>query len=437
MLDQAQFAVDRARSGRSGAPLRSVSTRSEQTLPNLSRRRFLVGSAGVAAAAAVAPNAVQAQPQDLPTIPNDAVGRPFPEAELQIPLPPAERLGWAVVGLGAFALNHVIPAITRSQTAKLTALVSGNSDKAQRIAEHYGVADASIYSYEMFHRIANDEAIDIVYIVLPNGLHAEYTIRALQAGKHVMCEKPMANTVEECRQMIAASEDADRKLMIAYRAHFEPHNERAVKMKQDGAFGDVKMVLGTTMRALDLSRPRDEWRVLRDLAGGGSMMDIGIYALNGTLWFLDETPTALVATIENSEGDVRFRQVEDMLTAQLRFGSGALANLATSYTMNENRIQMLGTEGTALLDPATSYSGNELIETGGEVGYRNVPVGGTAAAQFSGEIDHLSRSVIDRTNVRTPGAMGLRDVALIKAMYTSAERGRWVNLNPDGTMVEG
>lgn len=404
-------------------------------LPALSRRGFLAGAAGVTAGA-VASSGARAQPQTLPDIPDGATGRPFPAADLQMPLPPGERLGWAVVGLGSFALNQVIPAITRSQTAKLTALVSGNADKAQDVASHYGVPEAKIYNYDSFGEIANDNAIDIVYIVLPNGLHAEYTIRALQAGKHVMCEKPMANTVDECRQMIQAAEDADRKLMIAYRAHFEPHNQQAVQMKRDGAFGDVKMVLGTTMRTLDLSRPRDEWRVLRDLAGGGSMMDIGIYALNGTLWFLDETPTSLVATIGNPEGDVRFLEVEDMLTAQLRFGSGALANLATSYTMNENRIQMLGTEGTALLDPATSYSGNELTETGSDVGTRTVPVGQTAATQFTGEIDHLSRAVMDGTEIRTPGAMGLRDVGLIKAMYASAERGAWVNLNPDGTMAD-
>ena len=237
--------------------------------------------------------------------------------------------------------------------------------------------------------------------------------------------------------MITASETAGRKLMIAYRAHFEPHNQQVVQMKRDGAFGDVKMVLGTTMRPIDLSRPRDEWRVLRDLAGGGSMMDIGIYALNGALWFLDETPTSLVASISNPPDDVRFREVEDMLTAQLVFGSGALANLATSYTMAENRIQMLGTKGTGLLDPATSYSGNQLWETGGSTGLRLVPVAETAARQFTGEIDHLSRAVVEGFEPRTPGAMGLRDVALIQAMYASAEQGAWVSLNPDGTIAEG
>lgn len=406
------------------------------TLPALSRRTFLAGATGTVAGALSA-NGGRAQPAELPDIPNAATGRPFPEAELDMPLPPGERLGWAVVGVGAFALNHVIPAITRSQTARLTALVSGNADKAERVAENYGVPDAAIYDYDSFDDIANDPNIDIVYIVLPNGLHAEYTIRALQAGKHVMCEKPMANTVEECRAMIAAADAADRKLMIAYRAHFEPHNQRAVQMKRDGAFGDVKMVLGTTMRPLDLSRPRDEWRVLRDLAGGGSMMDIGIYALNGILWFLDEPPTSLVATIQNPPDDIRFQQVEDMLTAQLRFESGALANLATSYTMSENRIQMLGTQGTGLLDPATSYSGNELHETGPEVGSRVVPVGATSARQFTGEIDHLSRAVREGFEPRTPGAMGLRDVALIKSMYASADRGGWVDLAPDGTMIDG
>lgn len=404
-------------------------------LPDFSRRGFMQAAAGTAAGLALAGPA-RAQPENLPDIPDAAVGRPFPEAELQVPLPPSERLGWCVVGLGSFALNHVIPAITRSQTAKVAALVSGNRDKAQYVATHYDVPEAAIYNYETFDEIANNDAIDIVYIVLPNGLHAEYTIRAFEAGKHVMCEKPMANTVEECRAMIAASERADRKLMIAYRAHFEPHNERALQMKRDGAFGDVKLLLAATMRSLDLSRPRDEWRVLRELAGGGSTMDIGIYALNGALYFLEETPTALVATISNPPDDVRFREVEDMLTAQLSFGSGVLATVASAYTLNENRIQLLGTKGTGLLDPATAYHGNDLYETGGGVGWRRVPVGEPATRQFTGEIDHLSRAVMEDFEPKTPGAMGLRDVALIKAMYESAARDAWVTLNADGTIAE-
>jgi len=402
------------------------------SIPGLSRRGFLSTAAG--SVAGLAATSVQAQPETLPDIPDRAVGRPFPEAQVQMPLPPGERLGWCVVGLGSFALNQVIPAITRSQTCRLAGLVSGNADKARRVAQRYGVPGSSLYDYQGFDRIAQDDGIDVVYIVLPNGLHAEYTIRAHQAGKHVMCEKPMAATVEECRRMIAAARQADRKLMIAYRAHFEPHNERALQMKRQGAFGDVKLVTGDTMRALDLSRPRDEWRVLRDLAGGGSMMDIGIYALNGALYFLEEVPVALVASIHNPPDDVRFRQVEDVMTVQMRFASGALANLSTAYTMQENRIQILGTRGTALLNPATSYHGNMLFETGPEVGTRRVPVGQPAARQFTGELDHLSRAIREDFQPATPGEMGLRDVALIHAMYASAERGTWVDLNPDGTM---
>ncbi|WP_230531434.1 Gfo/Idh/MocA family protein [Microvirga roseola] len=408
---------------------------SEKSFLDLSRRGFLAAAAGSVAGAGLASSGAQAQqPENLPNIPDDAVGRPFPEADLQMPLPPDQRLGWCVVGLGAFALNHVIPAITRSQTCRLAGLVSGNAEKARRVATHYGVPDARIYDYESFDDIANDDSIDVVYIVLPNGLHAEYTIRAFEAGKHVMCEKPMANTVEECRAMIQASQEADRKLMIAYRAHFEPHNQRALRMKKEGAFGDIRLVIGDTMRPLDLSRPRDEWRVLRDLAGGGSMMDIGIYALNGTLYFLEESPVALVASISNPPDDIRFRQVEDLVTVQLRFGSGALANLSSSYTMNENRIQILGSEGTGLLNPATSYVGNTLYETGSDVGTRKVPVQDSSLRQFTGEIDHLSRAIIENFTPDTPGEMGLRDVALIRAIYASAERGSWVELNPDGTM---
>lgn len=395
-----------------------------------SRRGFLA-AAGAAAGAGLIGGSAQAQ--GLPDVPAHATGRPFPKAELDMPLPPEERLGWCVVGLGSFALNHVIPAITRSQTARLTALVSGNPDKARRVAGHYGVAEDKIYSYDTMSRIADDEAIDVVYIVLPNGLHAEYTVKAFEAGKHVMCEKPMANTVGECRGMIGAAEAAGRKLMIAYRAHFEPHNMRALKMKQEGDLGTVRLVSGSTMRPIDLSRPRDEWRVIKSLAGGGSMMDIGIYALNGALYFLEEEPVALAASISNPESDPRFREVEDLVTVQLHFPSGALANLSTSFTMEENRIGVLGTKGTALLDPATNYFGDRL-EMSDPSGTLQVSVPEPSARQFTGEIDHLSRAVLDGSEIATPGAMGLRDVALIQAIYASAERSEWVDLNADGTM---
>jgi glucose-fructose oxidoreductase len=150
--------------------------------------------------------------------PSGPAGRPAPEMEKEMPIEPGRRLGWAVVGLGKFALNQILPSFGESRSAKLVALVSGNRQKAEEVASRYGVDTRGIYDYGNFDRIADNPEIDVVYIILPNGLHAEYAVRAFKAGKHVFCEKPMAITVEQCETMIRAGREADRKLMVAYRA---------------------------------------------------------------------------------------------------------------------------------------------------------------------------------------------------------------------------
>jgi glucose-fructose oxidoreductase len=371
----------------------------------------------------------------LPQIPMEATGRPLSVPADDMPLPRAERPGWAVMGLGHFALSQVLPAFGGSKASRLAGLVSGDRDKARLVAHHYDVGEDHLYGYDDFDRISDDDDIDIIYNVMPNGLHAEWTIRALEAGKHVICEKPMANTVEECREMIAAARKADRRLMIAYRAHFEPNNIRALELKHEGAFGDLKMVNAVAMRPIDVSRPRDEWRVRRALAGGGSMMDIGIYALNGALYYLEESPIELSAQISTPVGDPRFAEVEDTMTVELRFASGAVATIGTSYSMYDNRIGLVGTKGRAMLFPATGYAGNELVEGGKEMGLREVPVGESSTIQFAAELDHFSRCVMEGREPRTGGEMGLRDVALIHAMYAAAEAGTWVRLNQDGTLA--
>ena len=211
----------------------------------LNRRDAMMGAAGAVAAGAVA-GAARAQEAgaaaevagDLgngmerppgPDIPARLTGRPMP-ARTDLPEPPAERLGWAVAGLGDFAVNHQIPALGRAGRSRLAGLVSGNPAKASAIARAHGIEARHVYSYDGFDAIADDDAIDVVYVITPNALHRDLVIRALEAGKHVMVEKPMATTSADCEAMIEAAEAADRRLMVAYRAHFEPHNLEAKAM---------------------------------------------------------------------------------------------------------------------------------------------------------------------------------------------------------------
>lgn len=194
--------------------------------------------------------------------------------------PPGERLGWAIVGLGDFACTQILPAFAACARSKVTALVSGDLAKAQQVARQYGVPEAGVYTYDTFDQLRDNPTVDVVYIILPNALHSEYTIRAAQADKHVFCEKPMAPTSTECEAMIAACEGAGRTLGVAYRAHFEAHNVEAHRLLREGAIGDLKLIVADHARILDPAKKHDQWRTRRDLAGGGSLVDIGIYSLN-------------------------------------------------------------------------------------------------------------------------------------------------------------
>ena len=365
-------------------------------------------------------------------IPAELTGRPEPAA-FTPPAPPAERLGWAIAGLGDFAVNHMIPALDDAQHSKLAGLVSGNAGKAAAVAKARGIADAHVYSYETFDRIADDDAIDVVYVVTPNTLHEDLVVRALRAGKHVLCEKPMAGSVAACERMIEAAKTADRKLMIAYRAHFEPHNLQAKTMMDAGNLGAVNFIDAYTHRPLDISRPRDQWRIRRELSGGGSMPDIGIYALNGVMFYLGEVPESLTAQVHAPAGDPRFAEIEDVCAVQARFPSGAVAHMSSSYTTGANRISIFGDKALATLSPATSYHDNRLeVHEGG--GVRQVAVPEQSDVQFHREMDHLSLAVKNGTDVRTPGEMGLRDVALIEAIYHAALTGERVALDETGRM---
>lgn len=404
---------------------------------DLSRRLFLRGTGGGlllgSSLGLVGPAFAQGggggSMPDLP--PSRPTGRPNPEMEQDMPVEPGRRLGWAVVGLGKFALNQILPAFGESRSSKLVALVSGNRQKAEQVASRYGVKSSNLYDYDSFDRIADNAEVDVVYIILPNALHAEYTVRAFKAGKHVFCEKPMAVTVEECETMIRAGQEAGRKLMVAYRAQFEPHNVEAIRMVREGEIGPVKLVTSDHGRILDPKDPADQWRMVKSLAGGGSLYDIGIYSLQAARYLTGEEPVEVFGQIANTKDDPRFREVEDRVVFQLRFPSGAVANLSSSYsTASVKRIQAFGEKGSLILDPATEYEGNKLtLQT--EKGRQEVKV--KDKSQFAAEMDHFSQSVMENRDPKTPGEEGLRDIRILQAVYQSAREGRPVSLEATGS----
>src|SRR5947199_7248363 len=164
-------------------------------------------------------------------------------AQLHVPDPPGKKLGWAIVGLGSLSINQILPAFVKCEKSKVVAFVSGHPDKANKLALRYGVNKKNIYNYQNYDSIKDNPDVDVIYIVLPNGMHAEYTVRGLQAGKHVLCEKPMANTPAECQQMVDAGRKADRKLMVAYRCRYEPFNREAIRITRSHELVATKVIL--------------------------------------------------------------------------------------------------------------------------------------------------------------------------------------------------
>ena len=267
------------------------------------------------------------------------------------------KVGYAVVGLGSYALNQIIPQLRNCRLSRLTALVSGDPAKARRIAAENGVSERSIYDYGNFDSIRDNSDVDVVYVILPNSMHAEYTIRAAKAGKHVLCEKPMAVSSVECEAMIAACEQAKAKLMIGYRSHFEPHNIHAMRLAREGAAGRRRYV--QSEHGFPIGDP-GQWRLKRALAGGGSLMDIGIYSLQALRYMAGEEPVSVSAREATDRNDPRFREVEDRIDFTLLFPSGLIGHGFSSYSSGHNHIRLSGDSGWIDLEPATTYSGQRM-----------------------------------------------------------------------------
>jgi len=399
-----------------------------------SRRRLLQtggaalvlgGLASRATGAAAAPTSQQ-NAIKLPKLlaPTEHEGEPPPES-----LPPGKRVGFAIVGLGHLALEQILPAFGQSRRCRPVALVSGDRNKAMAVASQHGIDAKHIYDYKTYDRLRDDPDIDVVYIVLPNGLHAEYTVRAFQAGKHVLCEKPMANSVAECQQMIDAGEQAGKKLMIAYRLQYEPHNREAIRLARSGALGALKGFMASNGQA---QGDVNQWRLNRKLAGGGALVDVGIYCLNAARYLSGEEPSQVAAFVHSTPRDPRFREVEEQVDFLMRFPSGFQASCTTSYGFHgSKRFRLMGESAWVELDPAFPYEGLQL-----RIGHKSTSGEGEEIEQrvlaprnhFAAEMDHLAICIQAGKRPRTPGEEGMQDMRIITAIYRAARSGRPIDL---------
>jgi len=336
--------------------------------------------------------------------------------------PGGRKIGFGIVGLGRISMGQFMPGVRISERAKLVALVSGHRDKAERVADQYGISHQAIYSYENFDEIAHNSEVDALYIALPNSMHAEYTIRGAKAGKHILSEKPMATSVAECEQMIAACRAAGRKLMIAYRCRYEPTNLRAIQLIKQGYLGTLE----TIDSAFGFDIKPGEWRLDKKMAGGGPLMDVGIYALQACRSLTGEEPLEVrgISTVVDHDG--RFQQVEETLLWTMRFPSGVITTSGCSFgSANGNFANASGSQGWIKVDPAYGYDGLHLRAHGkGED--IDQATDDPSPHQFQREADHFAECILENREPLTGGPEGLRDMRLITAIYRSCQEGRAV-----------
>ncbi len=326
------------------------------------------------------------------------------------------RVRFAAVGLGTIS-DIFIRALAQSQKCTLTGLVSGHAtEKSPKYQQQFNIPEASIYTYETFDQIAHNPKIDAVYIGLPNSLHAEYTVRAAKAGKHVLCEKPMAISSAECRTMIKACKDANVKLMIAYRIHYDPMWIGIRDLARNGAIGNLQGFQGGFYG----QRQAGEWRTDKALAGGGSLFDLGIYPLNAIRWISGEEPSTFSAQTTTKIPGPRFSTVEESIEFTMKFPSNLLASSGCSYgESGPSYLNICGTQGFLQVQPAFFYDGLQF--TGRTV---NGPIEesspGKNPYQFTYEADHFADCIRNNTTPATPGEEGLADQLAIEAIYRAA-----------------
>jgi predicted dehydrogenase len=380
----------------------------------MSRRRFLAGAA--AAAGTVLAYSVGRR-----------VGPVFGQAgELA-----QKRVGFALVGIGALSMGQLIPALQNTtKYCKCIAFVTGHREKNLPLAQRLGIAPEHVYTYENFDTIKDNPEVDVVYVVLPNSMHMEYTIRAARAGKHVLCEKPMANSVEECQKMIDACKAAKRKLMIAYRMQYEPLTLKLIDMCRDPErIGKIEHIDAVCSANRLNDRYESVWRIQKPLSGGGALMDMGIYALQSARYLSGEEPIEVKTTkYDPPDGGTSgpFRDVERNIVFDLTFPSGATATVASSYTERGNRTQLTAAKGDLDLNPLMNYSGNRAYYTPRAGARQEIQY--TWANHFAAEMDDFAQCILQEKQTRTPGEIGLQDMKIIMAAYESARTGRPVKL---------
>lgn len=332
------------------------------------------------------------------------------------------KIRYAIVGVGHISQVAVLPSFQNSECSELVALVSSDPEKRKYLGEKYNIRHT--YSYSQYEECLTSGLIDAVYIALPNHLHKEYTVRAAQKKIHVLCEKPMAVTSQECKEMIRACDENQVKLMIAYRLHFEEATLKAAHiLNQEKKLGNSRMFQSIHSQAINYPNIR----ALPISQGGGPTYDIGIYDINAARTLFGDNPTSVLAISANS-GLPEFKEIEETMSVVLKFPNERLASIVYSFgTVQTDMLRVVGTRGELSLEPAYDYVGAKKlsITVDGNTSEETIE----ARDQFAPEIDYFSDCILTNKSIEPSGEEGLADIAVIEAIFQSAKIGKGIELS--------
>src|SRR5215218_7429258 len=326
----------------------------------------------------------------------------------------------AILGLGSYG-TRVADAMQSCKRAKLVGAISGTPSKLKDWQSKYAIPEKNCYNYENFDAIKNNPDIDAVYVITPNALHHDQVIRVANAGKHAICEKPMAVNAREGQEMVDACKKANVKLLVGYRMHFEPKTLEIIRMRNAGDLGKVLFFQG--LSGFTIGDPT-QWRLNKQLAGGGAMMDIGIYSINGSRYMIGEEPIWVTAQ-ETKTNPQKFKEgVDETILFQLGFPSGAVASCLSTYTMNNlDRFFLNGEKGFGELQPATGYGPIKGRTNAGELDFPHVTHQTVQMDEMAGIILQGKQPVVP-----VDGNEALKDLKIIDAIYQAVKNGQKVNL---------
>lgn len=370
---------------------------------NISRRTF-VNNLGIGVAAA---SAIIALPSFL--------NIPFVKNKNQM----RKKINIALCGLGNYA-NILARGFENAEYCNLSGIITGTPSKAEKWKKQYNIPEQSVYNYQNFDSIIENKDIDLVYIVLPNSMHKEYTIRAAKAGKHVIVEKPMALNAKDCEEMIMVCKQNNVQLAVGYRLHYEPFHQELMRLGQEKVFGNVRLIEASLGYR---TTEANQWRLKKELAGGGPLMNIGIYAVQVARYVLGEEPESLTAQFGPVTNEALFSEVEESITWQLNFPSGAVANSASSYNCNVDRFYAGAERGFFELSPALSYGPFQGRTSNGVLKF-------PAINQQTAQMDGICKNIIENKPLpeHIAGIEGLKDMKTIDAIYVAAQSSKKIKL---------